>query len=302
MKPAPPRPPASHLAIETAACFAALVASLLLAVSPTSAPAEETTAATDGEAAPALYLKVDYFKASSERIGEYLLVERELWKPIHEERLARGIILGWSLYSLFVGEPDAPYNYIAVNVFDDFDKIDYLDLDEIVAAVYPEKDLGGFYQTTRKSREVVRTEIWKVDAVVGGGDDGATEGAAPLPIGNYLTKNFFDSRDGSGEHLEMETDFWEPIHRLRQSRGWLQGWAMATLRYPGGEVRRYTYATMDHYERLGDLTIGAGVEVAAAAYPDLSEEELLAAYERTRAARRSHKTEIWKLLDSAGYE
>jgi len=297
MKPAPPRPPASPRAIEIVACFVALAAALLVAISPSSALAEEPAAATDEEAAPALYLKVDYFKASPERIGQYLMVERD-WKPIHEERLARGIILGWSLYSLFVGEPDAPYNYIAVNVFDDFDKIDYLDLDEIVAAVYPERGLDMFYYGTRKSREVVRTEIWKIDAVVGGGG----ECAAPLPIGNYLTKNFFDSRDGSGEHLEMETGFWEPIHRLRQSQDWLQGWAMATLRYPGGDVRRYTYATMDHYERLGDLTIGAGVEVAAAAYPDLSEEELLAAYDRTRAARRSHKTEIWKLLDSVGYE
>jgi len=299
MNPALPRLPASPLAIEIAPCFVALAAAVLAVTAPTSAAAEkEPLVGTGREAAPALYLKVDYFKASSERIGEYLQVERNLWKPIHEERLARGIILGWSLYSLFAGEPDAPYNYVAVNVFDDFDKIDYLDLDEIVATVYPEEDLGDFYQRTRASREVVRTEIWKIDAVVGGGG----EGAAPLPIGNYLTKNFFDSRDGSGEHLEMETGFWEPIHRLRQARDWLQGWAMATLRYPGGEVSRYTYATMDHYERLGDLTIGAGVEVAAAAYPDLSEEELLAAYDRTRAARRSHKTEIWKLLDSVGYE
>lgn len=275
---------------------AALLASSLTLLPPSPASAESAPGESAKDEPPALYLKVDYFKAASENIGEYLSVERELWKPIHEERLARGIILGWSLYSVFVGEPDAPYGHIAVNVFDDFDKIDYYGLDEIVAAVYPEKDLDAFYQRTRASREVVRTEIWKIDAAV------ADEAPGPLPIGSYLTKNFFDAREGSGEHLEMETVFWEPIHRLRLSRGWLRGWTMATLRYPGGDVRHYTYATLDHYERLGDLTIGAGVEIAAEAYPELSEEELLAEYDRTRAARRSYKTEVWKLLYSVGYE
>jgi len=58
-----------------------------------------------------LYLKVDYFKAPSDQIGNYLHVEQELWKPIHQARLDSGIILGWSFYSTFVAEPDAPYNY-----------------------------------------------------------------------------------------------------------------------------------------------------------------------------------------------
>lgn len=241
-----------------------------------------------------LYLKVDYFFSSSEMIGEYLSVEQELWKPVHEERVRRGIILGWGFYSLFVGEPNAPYNYIAVNVFDDFDKIDYFGLGDIVSDIYPDKDLTLFYQQTRETREVVRTEIWRVNKTLQP-DDSA------LPLGNYVTKNFFDSRSGNGHHLEMETDFWAGIHRTRIDENLINGWAMYTLYYPAGDVRLYTYSTVDFYERLGDLTTGAGLELARIAYPGLDDDELTGKFDRTSESRTLFKTEIWKLLDSAGY-
>jgi hypothetical protein len=241
-----------------------------------------------------LYLKVDYFKAPSENIGEYLFVEQELWKPIHQERLNRGIILGWSFYQVFVGEPDVPYNYIAVNVFDDFELVDYYGLNEIVAEVYPAKNLNDFYQQTRESREVVRTEIWQVDGFVGASLD-------KLPIGNYITKNFFDSRSGTGEYTLMELDFWDGIHNVRVERETLNSWAMYTLYYPAGNARLYTYSTVDYFENLGDLTIEAGIDLARAAYPDKSDEELNDLFSRTAASRSLFKTEIWKLLDSVGY-
>ncbi len=245
--------------------------------------------------AQTLYLKVDYFKAPSEKIGEYLYVEQDLWKPIHQERLNRGIILGWSFYQVFVGEPDVPYNYIAVNVFDDFELVDYYGLGEIVAEVYPDKNLADFYQQTRESREVVRTEIWRVDGFAGASTDN-------LPIGNYITKNFFDARGGTGEYSAMELDFWGGIHEVRVERQILNSWAMYSLYYPGGDSRLYTYSTVDYYDNLGDLTIGAGIDFARIAYPDRSDEELNNLFERTSASRSLFKTEIWKLLDSVGYD
>jgi len=117
----------------------------------------------------ALYIKVDYMKASPENISSYLEVEQQLWKPIHQERFNQGIILGWNFYSVFVGEPYVPYNYIAVNYFDDFEKIDYYMLNDLVQEVYPDKDLNEFYDQTRTSREVVRTEIWQINGIIQSG-------------------------------------------------------------------------------------------------------------------------------------
>src|SRR5210317_1766768 len=46
--------------------------------------------------------------------GKYVQVEQDYWKPIHEELVKQGKILGWYLYSIqFTGSGDA-YNYATV--------------------------------------------------------------------------------------------------------------------------------------------------------------------------------------------
>ncbi len=242
-----------------------------------------------------LYLKIDYLKVQPQQITEYIHVKQELWNPIHQARVDNDIILGWNFYSVFVGEPDAPYNYITVNVFDDFNKIDYYGLNELISQVYPDKDLDEFYEQTRSSHEVVRTEIWQVDGVIHDDD-------TAIPNGNYITKNFFDARSGTGEHAAMELDFWGGIHEVRVDQDILNGWAMYTLYYPEGDVRHYTYSTIDYYEKLEHLTIGAGMELARIAHPEMDDEELSDYFNRTGASRSLFKTEIWKLKDSVGYD
>lgn len=242
-----------------------------------------------------LYLKVDYFKAEGSQISDYLEVEQEIWKTIHQERLDRGIILSWDFYSVVAGEPDVPYNYIAINVFDDFSMIDYFDLEDIMSDVYPDKDPGELMERTRASREVVRTEIWQVNGRI-------MDEVQTTPGGNYLTINYFDARGGSGEHVEMELDFWGRIHETRIDRDILNSWAMYTMIYPSGDAANYTYSTVDYYDELGDLREPVGLPLAGIAHPDLSEEELDDYFTRTAASRTVFKTELWRRIDHAGSE
>jgi hypothetical protein len=240
-----------------------------------------------------LYLKVDYFKAEGSDIGEYLFIELELWKNLHKERYARGIIKSWDFYAVFSGEPDKPYNFIAINVFDDFSKIDYFDLESIIGEVYPDMKPNDLMERTRSAREVVRTEIWQVNKRI------LSEGMCS-PGGEYLTINYFDARGGSGEYAEMEIGFWGAIHETRISRDILNSWAMYTLLYPGGDVRNYTYSTIDYYDRIGDLREPVGMPLARMAHPDLNDEELNDLFSRTGESRTLYKTEIWKRLGSVG--
>src|SRR5690625_3269513 len=94
-----------------------------------------------------LYMKVDYFRATGPQMADYLEVEQEIWKPMHQERFNRGIILSWDFYAVFAGDQADDYSYIAVNVFDDFDKIDYYDLSSIASEVYPDMDLGALMRS-----------------------------------------------------------------------------------------------------------------------------------------------------------
>lgn len=240
-----------------------------------------------------LYLKIDYFKATGQQMSQYLELELEQWQPMHQERFNRGIIKSWDFYSVVAGEPDSPYNFITINVFDDFSLIDYYDLDSIIRSVYPDKDPGELMEHTRNSRELIRTEIWEVNGRIM--NDGQK-----APGGNYLTINYFDSRGGSGEHEVMELDFWGQIHEIRIENEILNSWAMYTLLYPGGDVRNYTYTTIDYYDNFGDLREPVGMALARAAHPDLSDEELNDLFTRTGDSRTLFKTELWKRISHIG--
>jgi hypothetical protein len=240
-----------------------------------------------------LFLKVDYFKAAGQQMSQYLELELEQWKPMHEERFKRDIIKSWDFYSVVAAEPDAPYNFITINVFDDFSLIDYYDLDSIINSVYPDKDPDELMEQTRNSREVVRTEIWEVNGRIM--NDGQQ-----APGGSYLTINYFNSRGGSGEHEEMELGFWGQIHETRIEHEILNSWAMYTLLYPGGDVRNYTYSTIDYYDSLGDLREPVGMALARVAHPDLSDEEINDLFTRTGDSRTLFKTELWKRIGHIG--
>jgi hypothetical protein len=46
------------------------------------------------------YLEMQYMKAEPGKGGEYVKAVRELWKPIHEDRVKNGLILGWGIAGL----------------------------------------------------------------------------------------------------------------------------------------------------------------------------------------------------------
>lgn len=266
---------------------AAVTLSLLAILTAGCLMTRAAAAQSDG----AVYVKIDYMKAATGAGTDYVKAERELWKPIHEERRRRGIISSWNLYGVMAGEPEAPYDYVAVNVFDDFGKIDYYRLGDILAAVHPGRDPEEILRRTESTREVVRTEIWQIEGTV------LPEGAS-VPAGSYITVNYFDARGGSGEHAAMELEFWGRIHEARVDRNILNGWAMYTLIYPGGDARHYTYSTIDYYDALGDLREPVGMALARVAHPDLTDDELSDYFSRTGASRTLYKTELWKRIDS----
>lgn len=273
---------------------------LLLTAICINSPAQ-THSTSNAYASPAerteqiLYLKVDYLKTTGEQTGTYLEVEQKYWKPVHQERYRRGIINSWDFYHVVAGEPDTPYNFVVINVFDDFGKIDYYELGEIISSVYPDKDPDMFMKQTRASREVVRTEIWQVDAII-------MDSRQQRPGGNYLTINFFDSRGGSGEHADLEFGFWGRIHETRVDRNILNSWAMYSLLYPGGDARHYTYCTIDYYDELSDLREPVGLQLARIAHPGISDDEYNENIKRTIESRSLYKTELWKRIDSISVE
>ncbi len=236
------------------------------------------------------YLKVDYWAVPETGSAEYIDVETTLWKPLHQERLDRGIIKSWNFYEVMVGRKGVQYDYVTINIFDDFGMIDYFDLDDIISTVYPDMDRDELMNRTLASRSNVHTEIWRVEGTVTGGD-------SENPGGEYVTVNFMDASEGTGEFRKMEFDFWWAIHELRVERDILNSWAMYSLVFPEGTSRNYTYFTIDYYDRLGDIEEPVGMPLARIAHPDKSDEGLSNLFKKTGDARSVYKVELWKRVD-----
>ena len=118
-------------------------------------------ASTDTKSAK--YFQVDYMKVSPGKDTEYLKVEREMWKPLHQERIKGGRLRSWSLYGLqFPSGTEEKYDYITVNAFDEFGQLEnpFANADKMLAKVHPGEKVEDFLDRTEKSRSLVRSEVW----------------------------------------------------------------------------------------------------------------------------------------------
>ena len=94
----------------------------LLAVTSFLAGALVPIASTDTK--PAKYFQVDYMKVSPGKEADYLKVEKEMWRPLHQERIKQGLSRSWSLYALqFPSGTGEKYDYVTVNAFDQFGQL-----------------------------------------------------------------------------------------------------------------------------------------------------------------------------------
>lgn len=242
-----------------------------------------------------LYMKVDYMRATGPQMADYLEVEQEIWKPMHQERFNRGIILSWDFYAVFSGDQADAYNYIAVNVFDDFDKIDYYDLNAIAQQVYPDMNISELMERTRASREVVRTEIWKVDKRL------LSEGQAS-PQGNYTTTRFFKKNHKHEKSSMSLIGLESGIHQERINQNNLNSWGKYTLLYPEGDPSSYTNIEINYFDNMIDIIEPSGLNIAKSAYPGYGDADLDALLSQIKHSGTTVKTEIWKRLDSIGQD
>lgn len=93
--------------------------------------------------------------------------------------------------------------------------------------------------------------------------------------------------DNEQESAYEETEnFWEKIHAQRVKNGDIVGWDLWSLK-PGGESQGFQYMTVNVYNDPVKMFSGEGDFDAAlkAAYPDMTEEELDKAFEKTAKSR-----------------
>jgi hypothetical protein len=112
---------------------------------------------------PFRYAVLDFMKVRDGMLDEYLKVEREDWKALHQVLTREGNRVGWALWDYVVpGGTGADYDFVTTMLFGDYASIKGANDAEAYKRAHPNGDLAASVARTRKSRDVVRTEIWEV--------------------------------------------------------------------------------------------------------------------------------------------
>lgn len=233
--------------------------------------------------------RVVYMKAEPADAGDYVTLEREIWKPIHQERANDGRLLGWDLYAVRYPEGTGhDYNYLTVEYYDTLADLDSLEYERYAERAHPDKDLNELVQQTYDARDLVRSEVWtRVDEVT------PEESPAQAP---FLEVSYMKVEPGGiEEYVSLEQDIWKPVHQVRLDAEMIAGWALWQMALPGGTSQPYNHATATIYRSMADMSESYPENVWEEVHPDPSTDEIT---QETLETRDLVQTELWELIDS----
>ncbi|MGH7651125.1 MAG: hypothetical protein ACREMS_04715 [Gemmatimonadaceae bacterium] len=119
----------------------------------------DRTTPLNATAPPARYLNVAFMqsKPNVDAIG----VERELWKPVHQELVRTGAMNFWGLYALVMpGGTSYPYDYATVNGLSSLSALENLYPEDLFRRVHPKIPLTEIGNRTAAARDLTRNELW----------------------------------------------------------------------------------------------------------------------------------------------
>src|SRR5215510_11197494 len=89
-------------------------------------------------AAEAPYAVFEFMKIEPGKNADYRKMEREIWMPIHRERVSKGLIKSWSLWGMrYPGGTAREYDAIAITTFGKFVDVENSYPGEVYKKVHP---------------------------------------------------------------------------------------------------------------------------------------------------------------------
>lgn len=111
------------------------------------------------------YVEVDYMDTPEGEEAAYIMAENKYWKPMQEERIAKGLMTGWDLWGLkYPSGTYEPYDYVTINFFDTYSKLTEPDYPpDVIAGAHPTfgvSDFDRIVQETLETRSMVQMQLW----------------------------------------------------------------------------------------------------------------------------------------------
>ena len=105
------------------------------------------------------YMQVQYMKVNPGQTRTYRSLERDLWKPIHQARVDRGLIRSWALYGVHLPGGEVDYEYVILTEFPSFSALEDAQYPELFAEVKGLTDYDEVLRQTNEARTRVKQDI-----------------------------------------------------------------------------------------------------------------------------------------------
>lgn len=115
--------------------------------------------------APFKYVLIDFMKVRPGMAAEYMKVEKDEWKGIHQHMADNGKAAGWSFWSLiFPGGTARTHEFATSTRLASYSQLGEINYVTTFKAVYPSKDPQASFDRAEKARDLVRSELWEMIA------------------------------------------------------------------------------------------------------------------------------------------
>jgi hypothetical protein len=111
---------------------------------------------------PEKYVMVNFMQPKIGMNADYVKIEKEDFKPVHQARVNAGSMVGWVLYTLI--HPWGTSNnhqYVTGDVYSSYEQIAG-DMEPVWKKLNPGKDIQPVYDRLGKARDMVKTELWEL--------------------------------------------------------------------------------------------------------------------------------------------
>lgn len=111
---------------------------------------------------PRKYVMINFMQPKSGMNADYVKIEREDFKPVHQARVNSGSMVGWGLYTLVHPWGSSnDHQFVTADVYADYAQLGE-DMEPYWKKLNPGKEIQPLFDKLEKSRNAVRTELWEL--------------------------------------------------------------------------------------------------------------------------------------------
>ena len=236
---------------------------------------------------PTVFAIVEFMKVKPDNEAKYLDIEKNVWKPLHQERINQGKITGWVLYRILYTGTDDPYNYATVTLFDKAENLEDPWSGIEAQKILPKRDVDKDMIETSKSRDLVKSNlITRLDAVYPEGGPGAFK---------YIQVDYMKVKPGNeAAYVDVEKNIWKPIHNEFIKAGSRVGWSLWSQVFPGGSALDHQFVTVNYFPDFQKIGVADYTAAFGKAHAGKNIDEFDS---KTANSRDLVRSELWQVLD-----